>query len=95
MSAYMIVFLDSITDPAELAEYRRIGLPTLEAAKVKFLVRNGRFEVLEGEPPQAVMMLEFASMSDARAWYDSPLYQEALQHRFKGARCRALLVEGV
>jgi uncharacterized protein (DUF1330 family) len=51
--------------------------------------------MLEGEPPQAVLMLEFPSMSDARAWYDSPRYQEALQHRLAGARCRALLVEGV
>ena len=31
----------------------------------------------------------------ARAWYDSPAYQEVAQHRFKGARYRAVLVEGV
>jgi uncharacterized protein (DUF1330 family) len=91
----MIVFLESVTDPVELAEYRRIGLPTLEAAKAKFLVRNGRFEMLEGPAPQGVLLLEFPSMEDATAWYGSPPYQEALQHRFAGARCRALFVEGV
>ena len=95
MSAYMIVYLESVTDPAELAEYRRIGVPTLEASKAKFLVRNGRFEMLEGPAPQGVLMLEFPTMADAKEWYDSPRYQEALQHRYKGARCRALLVEGV
>lgn len=95
MSVYMIVFLETITDPAELAEYRRIGVPTLEASKAKFLVRNGRLEMLEGDAPQAVLMLEFPTMADAREWYDSPRYQEALQHRYRGARCRALLVEGV
>jgi len=95
MSAYMIVFLDSVTDPGELAEYRRIGVPTLQAAGAKFLVRSGQFETLEGAPPQHVVVLEFASMSDAHAWYDSPRYQEALQHRHAGAKCRALLVEGL
>lgn len=95
MSVYMIVYLESVTDPAELAEYRRIGVPTLEASKAKFLVRNGRFEVLEGQAPQGVLMLEFPTMDDAKEWYDSPRYQEALQHRYAGARCRALLVEGV
>jgi uncharacterized protein (DUF1330 family) len=95
VSAYMIVYLESVTDPVELAEYRRIGVPTLEASKAKFLVRNGRFEMLEGSAPQGVLMLEFPTMADAKEWYDSPRYQEALQHRYKGARCRALLVEGV
>ena len=95
MSIYMIVYLEAVTDPAELAEYRRIGVPTLEASKAKFLVRNGRFEMLEGPAPQGVLMLEFPTMADAKEWYDSPRYQEALQHRYKGAKCRALLVEGV
>lgn len=95
MSAYLIVLLESVTDPAEVAEYRRIGLPTLEAAQAKFLVRNGKFEMLEGPAPQGVLLLEFPTMEQARAWYGSPQYQEALRHRFAGARCRALFVEGV
>jgi len=42
-----------------------------------------------------VVIVEFPSTADARAWYDSPAYQEVVQHRFKGARYRAVLVEGV
>lgn len=91
----MIVLLDVISDPDELAEYRRIGLPTLEGTSAEFLVRNGRFEALEGPPPQGVFMIAFPSMEEAKAWYDSPRYQQALQHRFRGARCRAILVEGI
>jgi len=30
-----------------------------------------------------------------KLWYDSPLYREAREHRFKGADYRAVLVEGV
>ena len=91
----MIVYLESITDATELAEYRRIGVPTLAASKAKFLVRNGRFEMLEGHAPQSVLMLEFPTMADAKEWYASPQYQEALQHRHAGATCRALFVEGL
>ena len=94
MSAYVIVYVRSIVDAAELAEYRRIGLPTLAEAGVNVLVRNGRFEVLEGDPIHGVVMLEFPSMDEARAWYDSPGYQEALKHRVAGADCQAVLVEG-
>jgi uncharacterized protein (DUF1330 family) len=33
-------------------------------------------------------------MAAARAWYNSPAYQEARLHRMKGAQYRMLLVEG-
>jgi uncharacterized protein (DUF1330 family) len=34
-------------------------------------------------------------MEAARRWYDSPAYQDAVQHRFKGAIYRGLIVEGL
>jgi uncharacterized protein (DUF1330 family) len=95
VSAYVIVYLESVSDPGKLAEYRRIGVPTLQQPHIKVLVRNGRFETLEGPAPTGVFMLEFPTMEAARAWYDSPEYQAALQHRLAGASCRVVLVEGV
>lgn len=95
MSAYVIVYLESINDPSRLVEYRRIGVPSLQQFNAKILVRNGKFEALEGAAPQSVVMLEFPTMDDARAWYNSPVYQQALQHRFAAANSRAILVEGV
>jgi len=95
MSAYVIVFLKSIHDPAELAEYRRIGRPSLQQVKVDVRVLNGRFEVLEGEPLESVVVLEFPSYEEAKAWYHSPLYQEAVRHRFAGATSHTVLVQGV
>ena len=41
------------------------------------------------------MMLEFPTFREARAWYDSPAYQAASEHRFNGADYRAIIVEGV
>jgi uncharacterized protein (DUF1330 family) len=42
-----------------------------------------------------MMMLEFPSFGEATAWYHSPAYQAASEHRFKGADYRAIIVEGV
>jgi uncharacterized protein (DUF1330 family) len=95
MSAYLIVYIESVTDPARFAEYRRIAGPTLQQHGAQFRVRNGKFETLEGAAPQGIVMLEFPSMQAAKTWYESPQYQEALQHRHAGAVCHAVLVEGV
>ena len=36
----------------------------------------------------------FTSVEQAKAWYDSPLYQEATVHRLKGGNWRVMIVEG-
>ncbi len=94
MSAYVIVFAEEITDAEAIGEYRRIGLPTLIEHKPDVLLRMAAAETLEG--PQVnggVVLLRFPTMEAAKAWYDSPAYQEALTHRFRGARCHAVMAE--
>ncbi|MFI8523085.1 DUF1330 domain-containing protein [Promicromonospora sukumoe] len=39
-------------------------------------------------------MIEFPTAAAARAWYESPAYQAAAEHRFKGAIFRVVPVEG-
>jgi uncharacterized protein (DUF1330 family) len=97
MSAYFIVYTESVANPEELKEYRRMAIPLLQSAGFKgtVRVRNGNFESLEGPAPQGVVMLEFPTMQDCKDWYHSPAYQEAIKHRFLGANCRVVLVEGV
>ena len=41
------------------------------------------------------VILEFPDLAEAHAWYDSPIYQDALQHRLKGADYRVFVIEGV
>lgn len=95
MSAYVVVLVESISDPAALKEYRRLGGPTLQQYGAKPRVLNGQFEVLEGKPLQGVVVLEFDSMEQAKTWYNSPEYQEAIQHRLKAAKCQTVIVQGV
>ena len=52
-------------------------------------------ESLEGAPVEGVVILEFPTFAEARAWYDSDAYKAARKHRFLGADYRALIVEGV
>jgi uncharacterized protein (DUF1330 family) len=51
--------------------------------------------MLEGPVPEFVAILEFPTTTAARTWYDGPAYQAIVQHRFKGATYRAVLVDDV
>jgi uncharacterized protein (DUF1330 family) len=70
-------------------------MATFEGHQVKILVAYGRHEVLEGEPAEGVVILEFPTFEAAKAWYDSPAYQSERERRFKGAIYRGLVVEGL
>jgi uncharacterized protein (DUF1330 family) len=41
------------------------------------------------------VIAEFPTVEAAKAWYFSPAYQEAAQHRTKGASYRGFIVAGV
>lgn len=96
MAAYLIVLRESPTRDADAyAEYQRLNRAASSAIKLKPLVAYGAMEALEGEAPDGVVLLEFETAADARAWYDSPGYQAALPHRLKSADWRAFIVEGI
>ncbi len=96
MPAYMIFFREGpVRDAAELAEYQRLNREHGGPASMEPLVVYGSMEALEGPAPDGVVLLRFPTVEDARAWYDSPGYQEALPHRLRAADYRALIVEGL
>ena len=66
----------------------------LRAYQSSSLAAYGRQEVLEGPAPEGVAIAEFPSLEEAKQWYESPAYQAAAQHRFKGAIYRGIIVEG-
>jgi uncharacterized protein (DUF1330 family) len=94
MSAFYIVFVEKPADPAEIAEYRRLGLPTLKDRGVKFHTRPGcELHTVEGDEVDVVVVLEFDTVQAAKDWYHSPAYQNAVKHRLGTARSRAVIVE--
>ena len=90
----MIYVRDRILDPVEFKKYEDSAAAASEGHPVTPLAFYGAVETLEGPTVDGAVILEFPTMADARAAYNSPLYQEALKHRLKGAEYRVFITEG-
>jgi len=95
MSAYVVFVRDRITDPEEFKKYQASAPAARAGHAMTPLAFYGTIDTLEGDPVDGAVILEFPTMAEARAWYDSPIYQDARQHRLKGAEYRVFIVEGV
>ncbi|TGD71755.1 DUF1330 domain-containing protein [Mangrovimicrobium sediminis] len=96
MPAYVIVYQETeIRDPDSLAEYKARTRAARGEHALTPRVVYGAIEPLEGQPPEAVIMVEFPTVEEARAWYNSPEYQDALPYRLGAADYRAIIVEGI
>jgi uncharacterized protein (DUF1330 family) len=95
MSAYLIFIKEREHDAAAMAEYGGKAGPSLAGHPAKPLVLYGATETLEGPEANSCVLIEFPDMDAARAWYNSPAYQEARQLRFQGADYRVILTQGL
>ena len=91
--AYWIARID-VRDPEVYKKYVETGRPAYQRYNAKFLARGGRTEVLEGPARGRNVIIEFASMEDALACYNSPEYTEARKIRQSVSDGEFLLVEG-
>jgi uncharacterized protein (DUF1330 family) len=92
--AYIINDME-VTDPALLDEYKKLSPATIAQYGGKFLVRGGALEVLEGEwSPKRLVILEFPSFEQAKAWADSAEYAPAKAMRHRASRSNVIVVEG-
>ncbi|NIM51730.1 MAG: DUF1330 domain-containing protein [Gemmatimonadales bacterium] len=95
MSAYVIVDVD-VQDPVRYEDYRRIAAPTVMAHGGRYIVRGGAVERLEGEwEPGRIVVLEFPTVEQARAWWSSDDYAPGKTLRQETATTQMILVEGV
>ncbi|WP_372720095.1 DUF1330 domain-containing protein [Novipirellula sp.] len=95
MSAYIVFIREKTIDKSELETYWQKAPAAMEGQPIRALAAYGPHVTLEGPDVEGVVIAEFPTVEEARAWYDSPAYQEAAQHRFRGAVYRGLVVEGV
>jgi len=77
--AYWIVFYKSISDPAAVAEYAKLGGPAIQAAGGRFIARGTPAKIYEAGLNQRTVVIEFDSVDKATAAYQSPAYQAALR----------------
>jgi uncharacterized protein (DUF1330 family) len=95
MAAYVIVDV-KISDPVLYAEYRQLTPAAIAAYGGRFVVRGGQVESLEGEwSPERIVVLEFESVAQAKAWWSSAEYGPAKALRQRSATTRMIVVEGV
>ncbi|MBA3497746.1 MAG: DUF1330 domain-containing protein [Gemmatimonadales bacterium] len=94
MPAYVVVQV-AVDDPAVYEKYKALAPPAIAAYGGRYIVRAGPSEILEGtwQPPRLVL-LEFPTMQQARAWWASPEYAAAKALRQSCAETEMLLIEG-
>lgn len=94
MPSYFIGNVADVGDPAKMAEYRVKVSRTLELYDGSFVVRGGKFTVLEGDwLPRHLSIMRFPSAEHARRWYTSPEYGEIVPLR-AGTHMDLVLLEG-
>jgi uncharacterized protein (DUF1330 family) len=95
MPAYAVFIRDETTNEAELEIYNQKVPATMQGHPLTPLAAYGAHEVLEGPRIEGAVILQFPTLADAKAWYDSPAYRDVREHRFAGATYRAFLIEGL
>ena len=95
MPAYVIADID-VDDAQKFEEYKKLAPPSSTPFGARYLVRGGTVEGLEGSwMPKRFVVIEFPSLEQARAWWNSPAYTAARNIRQACAKSNFILVEGV
>ncbi len=85
-----------ITDPEGIKPYSAQVESTFKPYGGHFIVRGGKTISLEGEAPQRRrVVIEFASLAKAQAWYNSAEYTELKKIRQRSAKTDVYLIEGL
>lgn len=78
MAVYAIVQVD-VRDADEYGKYAALAGPAVEKYGGQFLARGGETVVMEGTSRDRNVIIRFADMTTAKAFYAGPEYQEALK----------------
>ncbi|MCR6488192.1 DUF1330 domain-containing protein [Amycolatopsis sp. OK19-0408] len=95
MTAYGLAHLrPADTLHEEVFRYLERIQATLDPYGGKFVVHGSPVEVMEGEWPGTLVVIEFPSLDAAREWYDSAAYREILRMRADHIPGDLVLVDG-
>jgi uncharacterized protein (DUF1330 family) len=76
--AYVISAVAGFVDEEAVRRYAELAGPAIARFRGRFIVSNAQPLLVEGESPSRhLSMVEFPSIDDAKAWYDSPENAEA------------------
>lgn len=94
MAAYLIARVQ-VNDPTRYKDYTQLTPAIIERYGGTFVVRGGAITMLEG-PAEArrMVVIEFPSVAQAQAFFESPEYQTAAAIRREASEAQFLIVEG-
>lgn len=94
MSAFL--FLDTkIHDASAYEEYKSLAKPIAEKFGGNYRVRGGDLDILQAElwQPTRIVIIEFPSAEQARAFVDSDEYSVVKPLRMSNSDCTSFIVE--
>ncbi len=95
MAAYIVFTKEREHDAAAMKTYAGMAGGSMAGHAGKPLAYYGAIETLEGPETLGSVIIEFPTMEEARAWYNSPAYQEARALRFQGGDYRVFITQGI
>jgi uncharacterized protein (DUF1330 family) len=95
MTVYLIGDVE-VLDTVAYEEYRQKVPATVTAYGGRYIARGGATEVLEGSwAPKRCVVIEFQSMAQLKAWWDSPEYVPLRELRRRCTRSHLIATEGL
>ena len=94
--AYLIAETE-VTDRAAFQKYAEKVPETLVPFRGSFhyVVRGGKTQALEGQPPKGIVVIAFDSTKKALDWYNSPAYESIKPLRQGASVSRMFMAEGL
>ena len=95
MAAYLIARV-TVTDMEQYQAYMKLTPAIIEKFGGKFIARGSDVVTLEGpEETNRVVLVEFPSVEQAQAFYNSEEYQHAISLRKGAADAQFIVLDGV
>jgi len=94
MAVYAIVHVD-VNDADLYGKYAKLAGPAVAKYGGEFLARGGECVQMEGKGRARNVIIRFKDMATAKAFYNGPEYQAALEFGLPAADREYTFVEGV
>jgi uncharacterized protein (DUF1330 family) len=93
--SYVLGEISEITNQEQYSAYGARVPETIAKYGGRYLVRGGKTQSLEGEPPRRIVVIAFDTPDGASKWYASPEYSALRPIRQGATKARLFAVEGV
>jgi uncharacterized protein (DUF1330 family) len=95
MQTYAVAHMYKVTMGPDIVDYLSRIDATLAPFGGRFLVHGDPVEVIEGDWPGFLIVIEFPDRSRARAWYGSAAYRTILPLRTENSDSDVVFVDAV